>query len=312
MRTLVCTYALVAICFCFGNSTLSADTIYGSASSGTNGNALYSIDTSSGAANLLVSGLSVSPNSLATDSSRNRLYFGDGNGTTLWTYDLSAGGIATQVFDLNNSPLFDATSGLTGVSLSDGGAFHGGSYYAIIQRDLSGGGVGGGNSIYQFNFSSDGTTVTGINEMTIGTPGGASVGDLGDITISADGTVFGSSWDPSGGASQIGGYWSFDLTDPANTFNLIQDTTGLGNNAPTYQLATATDGTIYGTDFFTPLRLDVLDMNANITTGVSITGFNGSSFSDLSGSVVAVPEPSSALVASMFVLFAWSRKRRRV
>ena len=287
---------------------LRGDIIYGSSDSGSAGNAIYSIDTTSYAATLLAGGLAVTPNSLATDSGRQKLYYGDSNGTTIWNYDLQSGA-ATQVFDISSSAVF---AGLTNPVFADGGSFFNGSYYALIQRDFASGEGGAGNSLYRFDLSTDGNSVVGVTESTLNTPSGLSVGDLGDFTIDQNGIAFGNSWDPPGSDTQLGGYWTFDMNDPSNTFSLVQDTSGLGNNAPTYQLATGADGTtIFGVDFFTPLRLDTLDIGANITPGSSITGFDGTQFNDLASAVfVAVPEPNMAVgLAGLIVGLALRRRR---
>lgn len=286
----------------------NGDVIYGSTNSGAAGNAIYSIDTATNAATLLVGGLSVTPNSLGTDSSRNRLYYGDSNGQTIWSYDFQSGA-ANQVYDLSNSPLF---SGLTSATFGDGGSFYNGSYYSIIQRSL-GNESGGGNSVYRFDLDAAGNTVTNVAELVINTDSGISIGDLGDFTIDSNGMVFGNSWDPPGNETQLGGYWTFDINDTANSFQLLEDTRSQGNNAPTYQLATGADGvTNLGVDFFTPLRLDSLTTTGSVTAGQQITGFDGTRFNDLASSITvsAVPEPSSAFL-SMLVLSGIAIRRRK-
>ena len=307
-KFLMATILLVTWLPIFISGESRADIIYGSTNSGLAGNAIYSIDTATNLATLLTGNLAVTPNSLATDSARQKLFYGDSNGQTLWNYDLQSNTV-TQVFDINNSPLF---SGLTNPVFADGGSFFNGSYYAMVQRDFASGEGGAGASVYRFDLSTNGNAVIGVTAFSLNTPSGLSAGDLGDFTIDKNGNVFGNSWDPPGADTQVGGYWTFDINDPSNTFQLVQDTTGQGNNAPTYQLATGADGlSIFGVDFFTPLRLDSLDTNANITAGNAIIGFTGDSFNDLSSAVfVAIPEPNSIAVA-IGVGFVTLLKRKR-
>jgi hypothetical protein len=297
-----------AVVFSSGLYSAEGDIIYGSSNSGSAGNAIYSIDIDTNTASLLVGGLAVTPNSLGTDSLRNRLYYGDSNGQTIWSYDFQSN-TANQVFDLNNSTLF---SGLVSPTFGDGGSFYNGSYYAIIQRNI-GSESGGGNSVYRFDLTTDGNSVSNIAELVINTDSGISIGDLGDFTIDSNGIAFGNSWDPPGNDTQISGYWSFDVNDTANSFQLLEDTSSLGNNAPTYQLATAADGvTKVGVDFFTPLRLDTLTTQVQVTAGQQITGFDGTSFNDLANSiiVVAVPEPSTTLFSLLLVVGVAARRRK--
>lgn len=309
---MICGVTTILLVAYFAVSTTGdarGDTVYGSSDSGSAGNALYSINTAASSATLLAGGLAVTPNSLATDSVRQKLYYGDSNGQTIWNYDLQSN-TATQVYDINNSSVF---TGLTDPVFADGGSFYNGSYYAMIQRDFASGEGGSGSSIYRFDLSTDGNSVTGVTELSLNTPSALSAGDLGDFTIDQDGNVFGNSWDPPGSDTQIGGYWTFDINDPANTFLVVQDTTGLGNNAPTYQLATGADGSsIFGVDFFTPLRLDSLDTGANLIAGNAITGFDGTQFNDLSSAVfVSIPEPNS-IVAVIGIAVAALLRRKRV
>lgn len=301
-----CLVRVIWLVVCIANHSALADLIYGSASVG--GGSLWQINTNTLVASQLASGIGVTPNALATNSDHGRLYFGDNAGTTLWRHDL--GGSTTQIYDL--APHF---SGLTNPTMADGGSFFGGNYYFTVQSSLPGGNSGSVPVLYEVTFDAVGQSVTGVNQYAINTPGGVPLGDLGDFAIDGNGIAHGNSWDPPGGSTQIGGYWTFDVTDPSNSFTLVENTRPLGNNQPTYQLAWDNNRqNLLGVDFFSPLRLDVLDYATNpvgITPGGNITGFTGSSFVDLS-SAVQTPEPSAFVLCTSILMGLCQVRRRRV
>lgn len=282
------------------------DILYGSSATGNN--SIWQIDTQTHVATQLIGNLPVTPNSLATNAAARQLYFGDSNGTTLWRLDLDTLA-TTQIYDLSK-----VLDGLNGPTLADGGSFIKGDYYLLVQRTLAQGDVGGGTTLYRANLSSDGLTVDSIDQFAINTTFGRSIGDLGDFAIDANGIAHGNSWDPPNGDTQIGGYWTFDVTDPSNTFSLVQNTRSLGNNQPTYQLAyNGARSTLYGVDFFTPTRLDTLSYGSGgvtITAGSTLTGFTGTQFNDLSDAI-ATPEPASLLLCATFLVAVGVLRRRR-
>ena len=272
------------------------------------GGSLWSIDTSSLVATQIDSSIGVTPNALATNSVHNLLVFGDNDGTTLWVHDFATGS-SQQIYDLN--PHF---SGLTNPTMADGGSFYGDSYYFTVQSDLPGGNGGSVPRLFRVQFSADGKSVTSVTDAAINSPGGVPIGDLGDFAIDANGIAHGSSWDPPGGATQVGGYWTVDVNDPGNSFTVVEDTRSQGFNQPTYQLAfSGTRNTLFGVDFFTPLRLDSLDYSTNpvgINAGSGITGYTGTSFVDLS-SAVMTPEPSALMLMIPLAVFGIRRRSAR-
>lgn len=288
------------------SSTARADVVFGASS--VDGGSLWSIDTSSLAATQIDSSIGVTPNALATNSLNNLLVFGDNSGTTLWVHDFATGS-SSQIYDL--APHF---GGLTNPTMADGGSFYGDSYYFTVQSTLSGGEGGSVPQLFRVQFNADGKTVTSVTSAALNSPGGRPIGDLGDFAIDANGIAYGNSWDPPGGITQVGGYWTFDVNDPGNSFTVVENTRSQGWNQPTYQLAfSGTRNTLFGVDYFTPLRLDSLDYSTSpvgINAGSGITGYSGSSFVDLS-SAVMTPEPSALMLMIPFVVVSVRRRKRR-
>ncbi len=316
----------LSVASCLMPSLLTADILYGGARTGSNGNAIWEINTNTMTATPLVTGLAAAPNSLATHHTQDLLYFGSNTGLDVYYLDLSDNTV-THLYDIATSNP-GLVTGLTSPSLSEGGAFYNGNYYTMISRSQDGG-AGAGNSILRFNLSADGKSVTSVDNLTIGplfdpspSPGGTAddIGDLGDFVIFKDtGQVFGSSKDAedssmgTGAVRQIGGYWSFNLSDTENTFNVVSDTSELGSSQPIYQLAIGADGsTLYGLNLATPTRLDTIDPDtAAVTAGSDITGFDGTQFTDLSDAVpVSAPEPGTLSFLAIGGLL-WFRKRLR-
>ena len=209
---------LFAVCLLLfatvSSSKVLADISYGVTGStgfgSAQANSFYRFDTTSGGATYLGTA-ALEGNAFAFNATDNLYYYGDHNGSELYSYDVTTG-TNTLMGNLDN---FGKPAGTT---LSGGADFWDGRYYYTPE-------ISDGN-LYWVSFSQDGTAISNGGSIALNLPSGiTSLGDFGDIAIDPiSGQLFGSSSNMAGAPDTDARFWTMYINDPAGQIKILGTT----------------------------------------------------------------------------------------
>ena len=251
---------------------------------------------------------SVVPNTLAFDESNNIYYYGDNDGTNLYSFNRNTN-TNTSIADLTSIP--GTGSMPSGTRLSGSGDFNNGRFYFV--PEIFNAEPNTEDDIHWIEFDTSGTSITdsGIIEVTL--PDGLiSLGDFGDMAIDPQtGILYGAS--RAIADNEVNGIWTVDIDSAAPTLTELNTST----NDETPQIAFDASGSLYGNIFDTRQIVEIDKVTGEIIPGTTVDISGGADFFDMA--TVSIPfefSPSLGLLLSglLFIgssVIANTRKSRR-